>query len=115
MELHRRDRPRPGVGRGRDEGRHAMKGVMQRRRASRPAGRWLSLPILALLASVMSAVAGDTDAEDMVRSGSVVIEQTQIAFIGSGNLGGGGLSYGNRNYNFTIGGLGIGGFGISKM
>jgi hypothetical protein len=50
-----------------------------------------------------------------VASGSVTITQTQIAFIGSGNLGGGTLNYGGRKYDFTIGGLGIGGFGISKI
>ena len=48
-------------------------------------------------------------------SGKVTIEQVQIAFIGSGNLGGGTLTYGGQNYSFTIGGLGIGGIGISKM
>ncbi len=48
-------------------------------------------------------------------SGTVSITQTQIAFIGSGNLGGGVLNYGGKSYPFTIGGLGIGGFGISKI
>jgi hypothetical protein len=54
-------------------------------------------------------------ADDMVRSGTLTIEQVQIAFIGSGNLGGGTLSVGGQKYNFSIGGLGIGGFGVSKM
>ena len=48
-------------------------------------------------------------------SGTVYIEQVQIAFIGSGNLGGGTLTFEGRKYPFTVGGLGIGGFGISKM
>src|SRR6185369_7067459 len=48
-------------------------------------------------------------------SGSVDIEQVQIAFIGSGNLGGGKLHFQGRTYSFTVGGLGIGGFGVSKM
>jgi hypothetical protein len=39
----------------------------------------------------------------------------QIAFIGSGNLGGGTLKFGGKSYDFSVGGLGIGGFGISKM
>lgn len=52
---------------------------------------------------------------EAVASGTVYIEQVQIAFIGSGNLGGGVLSYGGHQYDFTVGGLGIGGFGISKM
>jgi hypothetical protein len=52
---------------------------------------------------------------DYVESGSVTIEQVQIAFIGSGNLGGGTLLFGGRQYDFTVGGLGVGGIGISKM
>jgi hypothetical protein len=54
-------------------------------------------------------------AADLVRSGSVTIEQVQIAFIGSGNLGGGTLIVGGQKYSFSIGGLGIGGFGVSRM
>ncbi|MGH6890635.1 MAG: hypothetical protein ACREEP_00090 [Dongiaceae bacterium] len=52
---------------------------------------------------------------DLVTSGTVTIEQVQIAFIGSGNLGGGTLLAGGRKYDFTIGGLGVGGFGVSRM
>jgi hypothetical protein len=54
-------------------------------------------------------------AADLVRSGTITIEQVQIAFIGSGNLGGGTLTVGGTRYNFSIGGLGIGGFGVSRM
>lgn len=52
---------------------------------------------------------------DLVASGTVRIEQMQIAFIGSGNLGGGTLQYGGHSYGFTIGGLGVGGIGVSKI
>ena len=54
-------------------------------------------------------------AEKMVKSGTIKIEQVQLAFIGSGNLGGGTLHYGGKNYAFTVGGLGIGGFGASTI
>ena len=54
-------------------------------------------------------------AQERVKSGTVEIEQVQIAFIGSGNLGGGTLQFQGGNYSFSVGGLGIGGFGISKM
>jgi hypothetical protein len=54
-------------------------------------------------------------ADEMTPSGRVTIKQTQIAFIGSGNLGGGSLNYGGKSYRFSIGGLGIGGFGISQI
>jgi hypothetical protein len=64
-----------------------------------------------LVLSGTSALAAD----DLVRSGTLTIEQVQIAFIGSGNLGGGTLMVGGQKYSFSIGGLGIGGFGVSKM
>ena len=54
-------------------------------------------------------------ADDLKPSGNLEISQVQIAFIGSGNLGGGTLHYGGKSYPFTVGGLGIGGIGISKM
>ena len=48
-------------------------------------------------------------------SGSVVIRQVQVAFIGSGAVGGGTLNYRGRAYPFKLGGLGIGGFGVSRL
>lgn len=68
-----------------------------------------------VFASCGAALAPSLARADYVESGMVTIEQVQIAFIGSGNLGGGTLSFGGRKYDFTVGGLGIGGFGISKM
>src|SRR5262245_57918292 len=58
---------------------------------------------------------GTAAGEDLKKSGTVRIEQVQLAWIGSGNLGGGTLKFGGKSYEFTIGGLGIGGFGISKI
>ena len=54
-------------------------------------------------------------AQELKQSGTISIRQVQIAWIGSGNLGGGSLQYGGQSYRFTIGGLGIGGFGISEI
>lgn len=54
-------------------------------------------------------------ADDLVKTGTVTIEQVQIAFIGSGNLGGGTLLFKNQKYSFSIGGLGVGGIGVSRM
>lgn len=54
-------------------------------------------------------------AQQRVKSGTVDIEQVQVAFIGSGGIGGGTLHYQGRSYRFSIGGLGIGGFGVSKL
>ena len=64
-----------------------------------------------LVLSGASALAAD----DLVRSGTLTIEQVQIAFIGSGNLGGGTLIVGGQKYSFSIGGLGVGGIGVSRM
>jgi len=70
-----------------------------------------------LVGTACLAVAGIPAAAeaDLVQSGTVTISQTQIAFIGSGNLGGGQLVTGGKTYSFSIGGLGVGGFGISKI
>ena len=54
-------------------------------------------------------------AQERVKSGTVEIEQVQVAFIGSGNVGGGTLQFQGKSYRFSIGGLGVGGFGVSKM
>ena len=48
-------------------------------------------------------------------SASVSIEQIQVAFIGSGAVGGGTLNYRNESYPITVGGLGVGGIGASKL
>ena len=48
-------------------------------------------------------------------SGTVTIDETQLAFIFSGQIGGGELDFRGRSYDFKIGGLGIGGYGISNL
>lgn len=70
---------------------------------------------LGMLAGIGIALCPAMAAADYVESGTVTIEQVQIAFVGSGNLGGGTLIFGDRKYDFTVGGLGVGGIGISKM
>jgi hypothetical protein len=54
-------------------------------------------------------------AQERVKSGTVYIEQIQLAFIGSGGAGDGTLFFHGRTYRFSVGGLGVGGFGVSKM
>ncbi len=46
---------------------------------------------------------------------SVKIKQIQLAFIGSGALGGGTLKFDGRSYPISVGGLGIGGIGASRL
>jgi hypothetical protein len=74
--------------------------------------RWCARMTLFVVAM---AIGGPSGADDLKKSGTLRVEQVQIAFIGSGNLGGGTLQFGGKSYEVTIGGLGIGGFGISKI
>jgi hypothetical protein len=48
-------------------------------------------------------------------SATVEIDQTQMAFIISGSLGGGVLHYQGADHRFRIGGLGIGGIGMAEV
>ena len=68
----------------------------------------------ALFGIAGTAIAAPAAAQQRVKSGTVSIEQVQVAFIGSGNIGSGTLNFHGRNYRFTVGGLGVGGFGFSK-
>ena len=54
-------------------------------------------------------------AADKAPSGTVEIDQVQVAFIMSGNLGGGTLHFKGKSYRFQIGGLGVGGIGASSI
>lgn len=75
-----------------------------------------ALRLLSIVAGLLGAAAGPSSAdEQLIKSGTLTIEQVQLAWIGSGNLGGGKLEFGGKTYDFTIGGLGIGGFGVSKI
>ena len=71
--------------------------------------------ITRIAAAPVLLLAAPAIAENNTPSGTVQISQTQIAFVGSANLGGGRLNFGGKSYPFTIGGLGIGGFGFSKI
>lgn len=66
-------------------------------------------------ATGLALAAPTASAQERVKTGTVEIEQVQVAFIGSGNLGSGTLHFQGKSYRFTVGGLGVGGFGISKL
>ncbi len=96
------------------------------RRGNSPAGRQglgsirsaLSLVvfILCIVANPdLSSAQTASDTPQLKQSGTIEIEQVQIAFLYSGNLGGGRLHYQGKTYEFTIGGLGVGGIGVSKI
>lgn len=87
-----------------------MSRAFERRRG---AASFLALSIAMLLALSTSAIAGDSPAGPP--SGSVTIRQIQVAFLGSGALGGGALTFRGKSYPITVGGLGVGGVGASKL
>jgi hypothetical protein len=72
---------------------------------------------LAFLASILLAAAPALAQERPKGppSASVAIEQVQVAFIGSGAMGGGTLKYGGKSYPITVDGLGVGGIGASVL
>ena len=67
------------------------------------------------IAALQAAPAGAEESAPSKPSGTISIKQVQIAFIGSGSVGGGTLNYHGREYGFSLGGLGVGGFGASKL
>ena len=70
---------------------------------------WLGLHAGAIVALALLLLGAEKP------SGSVEIKQYQVAFIGSGALGGGTLRFRGQEHEFTIGGLGIGGIGVSSI
>jgi len=70
---------------------------------------------LTMLGSTWAFPAGAQDRQPSSPSASVTIRQVQVAFIGSGAIGGGTLYYRGRSFPFKLGGLGIGGFGVSRL
>jgi hypothetical protein len=48
-------------------------------------------------------------------SGTVTIDEYELAYIFNGTMGGGTLSFQGNTYNFKIGGLGVGGIGASHI
>ena len=106
--------------------RHGERCFPWSRRGNSPVGRQgpgsihsalsLVIFILCIVANpILSFGQTASDVPELKQSGTVEIEQVQVAFLYSGNLGGGRLHYQSRTYEFTIGGLGVGGFGVSKI
>lgn len=71
--------------------------------------------LVGTVGTIGTVLAAPAIAQQRVKSGTVSIEQVQVAFFGSGNIGSGTLHYEGKNHRFSVGGLGVGGFGVSKM
>lgn len=48
-------------------------------------------------------------------SGTIEIDEVELAYIVQGNIGGGKLHYQGQTYDFKIGGIGIGGIGAAEL
>lgn len=76
-----------------------------------------TLPAMASLAALLTLAAPASSQQRNLGppTGSVRVQQVQVAFIGSGQIGGGTLTFRKRNYGITVGGLGFGGIGASRL
>jgi hypothetical protein len=82
----------------------------------RPGYRVMRLAAALVILCALGALPADAQNSPPSRpSATVAISQVQVAFIGSGAVGGGTLHYRGRAYPFKLGGLGIGGFGVSRL
>jgi hypothetical protein len=108
--------PAPGADDAeRSASRTGMPAMTVSRHAPRPS-RWRAGCRTLAAAALLAALPFDAgSSEELVKAGTISIEQVQIAWIGSGNVGGGKLDFKGKVYNFSIGGLGVGGFGVSKI
>jgi hypothetical protein len=59
-------------------------------------------------------LAGNSFAGD-VKTGTLVIDETQVMVLIGGDMGGGTLLLGDKSYSFKTGGLKIGGLGVHKI
>ena len=69
--------------------------------------------LLVTLCAALMALAGTSLAQEP--SGTVTIDEYELAYIFNGTMGGGTLNFQGNTYNFKIGGLGIGGIGASHI
>jgi hypothetical protein len=69
--------------------------------------------LVTIVCVVLLATAGAAFAQEP--SGTVTIDEYELAYIFNGTMGGGTLSFQGNTYNFKIGGLGIGGIGASHI
>jgi len=90
-----------------------MLGRFRHKRGARFSGG-LAVGLL-VLCCVLAAGAQAQPGPPPKPSGSVNIHQVQVAFIGSGAVGGGTLCFRGHRYPFKLGGLGIGGIGVSTL
>ena len=75
----------------------------------------LILAVLLPVACQSSVKIGPEAVAGLTPSGTVNMDEVQVAYIGSGGGGSGTLYFQGRAYPFAVGGLGIGGIGASTI
>lgn len=70
---------------------------------------------LTAAAAAVVVLAGTAQAADMVRSGTITINEAQFGFLIGGSTGGGVLHFHGHSYPFKVGGVSIGTIGGSKV
>jgi hypothetical protein len=75
--------------------------------------RLIALPLALFL--LLAAPALAQERPNGKPSATITIHQLQVAFIGSGAIGGGTLNYGGHSYPLSVNGLGVGGIGASQL
>ncbi|UAJ10823.1 hypothetical protein [Polymorphobacter megasporae] len=70
---------------------------------------------LTLAAAAAIAFSGTANAGEMVRSGTITIDEAQFGFLIGGSTGGGVLRFHGHRYSFKVGGVSIGTIGGSKV
>ena len=75
----------------------------------------LMLAVLLPVACQSSVKIGPEAVAGLTPSGTVNMDEVQVAYIGSGGGGSGTLYYQGRAYPFAVGGLGVGGIGASTI
>ena len=73
------------------------------------------IAVLSLVGGATAETRKDANGKPMVRSGTVTINSTQVAFLISGKAGGGSLMFKGKEYAFSIDGLGVGGIGVQTI
>lgn len=75
----------------------------------------LAMALLLPAACQSSIQVGPQAVAGLTPSGTVNMDEVQVAYIGSGGGGSGTLYYQGRAYPFAVGGLGVGGIGASTI
>jgi hypothetical protein len=73
------------------------------------------IPVLLTLLFLITAPVLAQEQPTSKPSATITIQQLQVAFIGSGAIGGGTLNYRGHAYPLSVNGLGVGGIGASQL